>query len=78
MRSGYFTSSRPGDRPFARAVAMYVCRRLAGMKLEPMARLFGVAGYSAVSSVIARTHRQLEGGGAMARRLAQVCRRLET
>jgi len=70
--------SRRGGRNEARAVAMYVCRRLAGMKLEPMARLFGVGGYSAVSSVIARTDRQLKAGGAMARRLAQVCRRLET
>lgn len=47
------------------------------MKLEPMARLFGVGGYSAVSSVIARTHRHIKGGGAMARRLAQVQRRLK-
>lgn len=68
--------SRRGERNEARAVAMYVCRRLAGMKLEPMARLFGVAGYSAVSSVIARTHHQLERGGALAGRLTQVRQRL--
>lgn len=69
--------SRRGERNEARAVAIYVCRRLAGMKLEPMARLFGVGGYSAVSSVIARTHRQLKAGGAMARRLDQVWQRLK-
>ena len=70
--------SRREERIEARKVAIYVCQRLAGMNLGPMARLFGVGGYSAVSSVIARTRHRLKAGGTVARRLVEVRRRLET
>jgi putative transposase len=70
--------SRRGEQNEARAMAIYVCRHLAGMKLGPMAGLFGVGGYSAVGSVVARTRRRVEAGGAIARRLAEVRRRLKT
>jgi REP element-mobilizing transposase RayT len=69
--------SRRGRRNEARALAMYACRRLAGMKLEAIARLFAVPAYSTISSVIRRTDRELEQGGAMARRLHQVRHRLQ-
>ncbi len=55
---------------------MYVCRKLAGMKLEQIARLFGAGGYSAVSSVIGRMEGELKRGGEPARRFEQVRRRL--
>ncbi|MFQ5902285.1 MAG: hypothetical protein ACE5JO_01200, partial [Candidatus Binatia bacterium] len=42
--------SRRGQRNEARALAIYLCRRMAGMKHEEIAKLFGVGGYSAVSS----------------------------
>ncbi len=66
-----------GRRNEARTLAMYACRRLAGLKLGAIARLFGVPAYSTISSVISRTERQLRQGGAMARRLNQVRHRLE-
>ncbi len=70
--------SRPGQRNEARAVAMYVCRRLAGMKLEEIAKLFGVGGYSAVGSVIGRMKEQLvERGGETARRFQKIRQRLQ-
>jgi REP element-mobilizing transposase RayT len=68
---------RRGQRNEARAVAMYVCRRLAGMKLDDIAQLFGVGGYSAVSSVIGRVKKELETGGESARRFDQIQRRIE-
>ncbi len=58
-------------------MAMYVCRRLAGMKLEEIAKLFGVGGYSAVSSVIGRTKAELEKRGEVARRFQQVRKQLQ-
>jgi hypothetical protein len=45
---------RRGQRNEARAMAMYVCRRLCGMKQEEIAKVFGVGGYSGVSSMIGR------------------------
>ena len=65
-------SSRRGRRNEARSMAMYVCRQLGGMKLQDIASLFGVGGYSTVRSVIWRTKVDLEKGGAMTRRLGQV------
>ena len=70
--------SRPGQRNEARAVAMYVCRRLAGMKLEEIAKLFGVGGYSGVSSVIGRMKEQLERGDETARRFQKIRQRLQS
>jgi hypothetical protein len=70
--------SRRGQRNEARAVAMYACRRLAGLQLEEIARLFGVPRYSTVSSVIGRTQGELAKGGAIARRFEQIRRRVQT
>lgn len=68
---------RRGQRSEGRAMAMYVCRRLAGMKLEEIAKLFGVGGYSAVSSVIGRTKAELEKRGEVARRFEQIRKQLQ-
>ncbi len=68
---------RRGQRDEARALAMYKCRRLAGLRLQDIARLFGVGGYSAVSSVIGRTQGELQKGGEMARRFQQIRRCLQ-
>ncbi len=59
-------------------MAMYVCRRLAGMKLEEIAKLFGVGGYSGVSSVIGRMKEQLEREGETARRFQKIRQRLQS
>lgn len=64
--------SRRGRRNEARAMAMYVCRRMAGMKHEAIAQVFGVGGYSAVSSVIGRVQAVLAGGGESVRRLERI------
>lgn len=69
--------SRRGRRNEARALAMYACRRLAGMPLEAIAKLFGVAAYSTISSMISRTDRQLGQGRVLARQLDQIRRRVE-
>ncbi len=69
--------SRRGQRNEARAMAMYMCRRLAGMKLEEIAKLFGVGGYSGVSSVIGRMKQQLEREGETARRFQKIRQRLQ-
>jgi REP element-mobilizing transposase RayT len=69
--------SRRGRRNEPRALAMYACRRLAGMQLAAIARLFGVPAYSTISSVVSRTAHQLGERGAMARRLHQVRHRLQ-
>jgi putative transposase len=70
--------SERGRRNEARAMAMYVCRSLAGLKQGAIARIFGVRGYSAVSSAIRRVQRAIEHGGKIARRYRQVSRLLET
>ncbi len=44
-----------GQLKKAPTLAMSACRRLAGMKLHEIVRLFGVSGYSAVSSVVGKT-----------------------
>jgi hypothetical protein len=75
---GDLLRSRRGQRNEARAVAMYACRHLAGMKLEAIARLFRVPGYSTVSSVIGRAARELKKGGVMDRRFEQIRRCLQT
>jgi chromosomal replication initiation ATPase DnaA len=53
-------------------MGMYVCRRMAGMKHEEIAKVFGVGGYSAVSSVIGRTRSELVKDGKVARRFEQI------
>lgn len=60
--------SRRGQRNEARAMAMYLCRKLIGMKHEEIAKVFGVGGYSAVSSVMKRTQVELEKGQPIAGR----------
>ena len=68
---------RSGQRNEARAVAMYVCRRLAGMNLRDIAKLFGIGGYSGVNSVIGRVKERLETSSETARRFEQIQRRLK-
>jgi len=68
---------RIGQRNEARAVAMYACRRHAGMKLGDIAKLFHVGGYSTVSSVIGRVKTKLGTRSETARRLDRIRRRLE-
>jgi hypothetical protein len=63
---------RRGQRNEARAMAMYVCRRLCGMKQEEIAKEFGVGGYSGVSSMIGRVRGALERGGEMRRRYEKI------
>ena len=53
-------------------MAMYVCRRVRGMKHEEIAKVFGVGGYSAVSSTVGRVQAELERGGKIARRYTQI------
>ncbi|MFQ5883230.1 MAG: transposase [Candidatus Methylomirabilales bacterium] len=74
---GELLRSRRGQRNEARAVAIYVCRRLAGMKLEEIGKLFGMEGYSAVSSVIGRTEREVDKRGETARRFERIRKRLQ-
>ncbi|MFQ5839326.1 MAG: transposase [Candidatus Methylomirabilales bacterium] len=64
--------SRRGQRNEARAMAMYVCRRMAGMKQEEIAQVFGVGGYSAVSSTVGRIQVKMARGGKVGRRYAQI------
>ena len=61
-----------GQRNEARAMAMYICRRIGGMKHEAIAKEFGVGGYSAISSMIARTELELQKPGKMAHRYRQI------
>jgi len=58
-------------------MAMYVCRQLGGMKLQEIARLFGVGGYSTVRSVIGRARTALDKGGPIRQRFDQIRQRLE-
>jgi len=69
--------TRRGQRNEARAMAMYVCRQLGGMKLQEIARLFGVGGYSTVRSVIGRARTALDKGGPIRQRFDQIRQRLE-
>jgi len=64
--------SRRGRRNEARAMGIYICRRMAGMKHEEIAKVFGVGGYSAVSSVIGRTQSALVKDSQVARRFEQI------
>jgi REP element-mobilizing transposase RayT len=64
--------SRRGQRNEARAMGMYVCRRMAGMKHEAIAKIFGVGGYSAVSSVIGRTQAEMIKGGKITQRFERI------
>ncbi len=69
---GDLTASRRGQRNEARAMAMYLCRTMAGMKHDEIAKVFGAGGYSAVSSVIGRTHAELAKGGKILQRYKQM------
>jgi REP element-mobilizing transposase RayT len=68
--------SRRGHRNEARALAIFACRRLAGLKLDAIARLFRVGGYSAVGNAVLRTERELARDGALARKFARIRERL--
>lgn len=70
--------SQRGRRNEARAMAMFLCRRVSGMKQEEIAKVFGVGGYSAVSSTVGRIQAELEEGGKMARRYTQIQALLHT
>lgn len=61
-----------GKRNEARNMGMVVCQKTGGMKLEEIARLFGVEKYSAVSSVIRRMTKEIEAGGEAKKRYDQV------
>ena len=52
-----------GIRNEARNMGMLVCRRVGGMKLEEIARLFGVEKYTTVNSAIRRMSKEIEAGG---------------
>lgn len=64
--------SRRGQHNEARTLAMYVGRKIAGMKHEDLAKVFGVSGYSAVSSAVGRMKMELKRGGTMAQRFEQI------
>lgn len=64
--------SRRGERNEARAIAIYVCRKLAGMREEEIAEVFGVSGYSAVSSVVGRMQEQIKKGGEIVSRYQRI------
>jgi putative transposase len=64
--------TRRGERNEARAIAIYVCRKMGGLKEEEIARAFGVGGYSAVSSMIGRTEAKIKRGGEIVMRLKRI------
>jgi putative transposase len=64
--------SRRGERNEARAMAMYVCRKMAGMKEEEIAKAFHLSGYSALSSAIGRTELELKRGGEIVVRFERI------
>ena len=64
--------SRRGERNEARAIAIYICRKLAGMKQEEIAGAFGVSGYSAVSSAVGRMQETIKKGGEIAGRYRRI------
>ena len=64
--------SRRGERNEARAIAIYVCRRLAGMRQGEIAAAFGVSGYSAVSSAVGRMQGEIEKGGEIVSRFQRI------
>lgn len=61
-----------GRRHEARAMAIYVCRKLAGMKQEAIAKVFGLGGYSAISSAVGRMQHAIEKKGKVAQRFEQI------
>jgi len=60
--------SRREQRNEARARAMYLCRKVAGMKHEEIAMVFGVEGYLPVCSMIRKMQVELEKGGKIVQR----------
>jgi putative transposase len=69
--------SRRGERNEARSMAIYVCRKMGGIKEEEIAREFGVGGYSAVSSMIGRTEAKIKRGGEIVVRLKRISKLLQ-
>ena len=63
---------RRGQRNEARAMGIYVCRRIGGMKHDEIAREFGIDGYSGVSSVIGRMGRELEKDRRVAKQFEEI------
>lgn len=55
--------SNRGKRNEARSMGMVICRKLGGMKLGEIARIYQVGNYSTVSSVIQRMSKEIEVGG---------------
>jgi|SRR5579884_253686 len=55
-----------------RLIAIYVCRTLAGMRQEEIAEVFGISGYSAVSSAVGRMQEQIEKGGEIVSRYQRI------
>jgi len=72
MKRGELLTSRRGRRNEARAMAIYMGRKMAGMKYEEIARVFKVSGYSAVSSVVGRMGVELKRGGNILQRYNQI------
>jgi chromosomal replication initiation ATPase DnaA len=69
--------TRRGERNEARAIAIYVCRKMGGLKQEEIAREFGVGGYSAVSSMIGRTEAKIKRGGEIVVQLKRISKLLQ-
>ena len=70
MRREDLIKTARGKRNEARGMAMMICRKKSGMKLEEIALIFGVQKYSAVSSAIRRMTKEIDAGGeAMTRNL---------
>jgi REP element-mobilizing transposase RayT len=70
-------SSR-GKRNEARSMGMVICRKLGGMKLGEIARIYQVGNYSTVSSVIQRMSKEIEVRGKTNKRYEQIKKILQT
>ena len=76
-KPGELLHSIRGVRNEARAMAMVICRRMGGMKQGEIAKRFGVGGYSTVSKVIWNMMKEIEKGGAIAKRYESIRRRIQ-
>ena len=72
MRREDLIKTARGKRNEARGMAMMICRKKSGMKLEEIARIFGVQKYSAVSSAIRRMTKEIDAGGEAMTRYEQI------
>jgi len=72
VREAEIKRVRRGQRNEARAMGIFVCRRIGGMKLEEIAKEFGMDGYSGVSSVIGRMGREMEKDRRTAKRFEEI------